>query len=270
MACSRSVRSGLRDCIITGDANTLRDCTNCRVVGDRNRIFGSGNILEGNDNRATGVGNCIASGNGNELRDDATPLSLFPSPPPPRRRPRTRSSGLQRASEVAARYLMDASLGRLPLEEFIVDDDEEDDGDDEEEEYNGGDDDDEEDDVVVGDDSGDLTMLLPARSRRGRPLRQPTEFMQQSIVTSSWRRRSRSPIAATNRVAPAPWPGEPKQRGATQSECCVCKERGVCTVCQPCGHSCLCNSCAVEVGAQGLKCPMCQRRLRRIQRIFPS
>jgi hypothetical protein len=69
---------------------------------------------------------------------------------------------------------------------------------------------------------------------------------------------------------PAPVPNEPNAREG-QPTCAKCLERAVATLIRPCRHSCLCVTCAIEVGTPAnATCPMCRVAISHIEGIFLS
>lgn len=63
------------------------------------------------------------------------------------------------------------------------------------------------------------------------------------------------------------WPEDSAAEGDSQgdSECCVCFGRTIDTRLEPCGHTCLCASCAGRL--RPWRCPLCRSDIQRLHRI---
>ena len=52
---------------------------------------------------------------------------------------------------------------------------------------------------------------------------------------------------------------------AIGDKCQICKEYDIIHVIKPCGHRCLCNSCAISLPARGISnCPECNQKINEI------
>jgi len=68
-----------------------------------------------------------------------------------------------------------------------------------------------------------------------------------------------APTVASIQPGPAPSAPPPEVTSANEMECIVCMEDTRTTVMQPCGHLCLCSSCAGQI-MRGTRptCPVCR------------
>ena len=78
-------------------------------------------------------------------------------------------------------------------------------------------------------------------------------------------RQLRSPEAATSQAFESGGGGEIRDADA----CCVCLTRRATHATDPCGHYCLCPTCAIS-WADGGSCPICRGDVQRVLRIFRS
>ena len=62
-----------------------------------------------------------------------------------------------------------------------------------------------------------------------------------------------------------------KQLDETDNRCNVCMADTREVVVQPCGHVCLCRNCALKIMSDfDRKCPICRRKIKKIQNIYMS
>jgi len=54
----------------------------------------------------------------------------------------------------------------------------------------------------------------------------------------------------------------------TNALCCVCKDKHPCTAFAPCGHQCVCNTCALKIMEIEKRCPMCRQDASLVMKIF--
>ena len=63
---------------------------------------------------------------------------------------------------------------------------------------------------------------------------------------------------------------EAHNQGVPRTECVVCMAASVSTVLMPCGHLCLCMTCAssMQQKAKSVACPLCRVHVDKVQRVF--
>jgi hypothetical protein len=92
-----------------------------------------------------------------------------------------------------------------------------------------------------------------------------------SSSSSSRKRKAKNSTASAKRVkasVPPALDSEPAA-AAGETKCSVCLDRSVKTVNAPCGHACLCVTCARKLADEpNFRCPLCSAELKRIKRMF--
>ena len=62
---------------------------------------------------------------------------------------------------------------------------------------------------------------------------------------------------------------KPKADAKVDEECVICMTKPKDTMCYPCGHKCMCNSCATKMKNKGgAKCPMCRADIKDVVKVF--
>ena len=66
------------------------------------------------------------------------------------------------------------------------------------------------------------------------------------------------------------WPSEQgaDSRDADSHLCCICYFQAKTHALIPCGHMCLCESCAAMLPPSFSRCPMCRKEIQQVVRIF--
>lgn len=74
--------------------------------------------------------------------------------------------------------------------------------------------------------------------------------------------------AAGPTVVPAAGFGNPLTSAASGPLCIICDDTRADVMVQPCGHLCLCSTCAPNVQRRGNQCPMCRKTIDKVQTVF--
>jgi len=101
-----------------------------------------------------------------------------------------------------------------------------------------------------------------------------TQRLQMPAAAAASSSSAAKPRLCVEELAPPPdgpkWPAEIKDEPLVkkgEKVCGTCSVRSAKTKCQPCGHVCLCVTCALQLAdldASKHRCPVCKRALRRV------